>query len=257
MIINNRNKMNIKSKQGQALLVTVMLLATAITIVLSLSFRSTTETQVTKLQEENQKALAAAQAGIDAVLKSGTNGSTIAIGNLPNMTDISGNATVSTVTGNTFTTPLLQTDDQYTFYLAKQDWSNPWSGTLAINYGSQSTCDAIVLELTVLAGNPAQITRYKADVGNKLNSSSNEIGNNSSGDANYKCSASVSVPANAKLLLVRTLFSPTKLKFSGSGLPDQGKTVTSTAKSNTGVTKTIQLFQSYPQIPADFFVTSL
>ncbi len=252
--------MNIKSKQGQALLVTVMLLATAITIVLSLSFRSTTETQVTKLQEENQKALAAAQAGIDAVLKSGTNGSTIAIGNLPNMTDISGNATVSTVTGDTFITPLLQTDEAYTFYMADYSngaFSSDWNGSLDIYFQSETNCPA--LELTFIKDDNS-LSRYLMDPCNLVQGASKTPTTNG-GTINginftYKNSSSFAV-ANTRLIIARSLFASTKIGLSGLSLKSQGKTVTSTAKSNTGVTKTIQLFQSYPQIPADFFVTSL
>ena len=58
-----------KSQKGQILLITVMLLATVMTIVLSVSFKSVTDTQVTKLEEESQKALAAAESAIEVALK--------------------------------------------------------------------------------------------------------------------------------------------------------------------------------------------
>ncbi|MFZ1549746.1 MAG: hypothetical protein WAT44_04755, partial [Microgenomates group bacterium] len=41
-----------------------------------------------------------------------------------------------------------------------------------------------------------------------------------------------------------------------STLQASGQTVTSQATTRTGVTKKVQLFQSYPQIPAEFFFTS-
>ena len=61
-------------KRGQILLITVMLLATVMTIVLSVSFKSVTETQITKLEEESQKALAAAEAAIEVALKNNSTG---------------------------------------------------------------------------------------------------------------------------------------------------------------------------------------
>ena len=53
-----------KSKRGQILLITVMVLATIMTVVLSVSFQSVTETQTTKLEEDSQNALAASGAAI-------------------------------------------------------------------------------------------------------------------------------------------------------------------------------------------------
>lgn len=72
---------------------------------------------------------------------------------------------------------------------------------------------------------------------------------------------------NYELLLVRVIFGPgatsafsTNILFQAvnpsTNLPVQGQTVTSDAKTTTNVAKKIELFQSYPQIPADLFVTS-
>lgn len=87
---------------------------------------------------------------------------------------------------------------------------------------------------------------------------------------------------NARIMIIKSYLSSTKIglttrKFqpSDSGLPaftPQGKTITSTARSSgfgptptpggpevqtdTGVIRTATIFQSYPQIPAEMFVTS-
>jgi hypothetical protein len=47
---------NSNMKKGQVLLIVVMLLATALTVALTSTYQSVTETQLTKLEEENQKA---------------------------------------------------------------------------------------------------------------------------------------------------------------------------------------------------------
>jgi hypothetical protein len=53
------------------------------------------------------------------------------------------------------------------------------------------------------------------------------------------------------------MYNSSKLFFSAPGnFPIQGKTVSSTATTTTGVSKKVTLFQSYPQIPAEFFTTS-
>jgi len=111
------------NNKGQVLLITVMLLATVMTIVLSVSFKSSTDTQVTKLEEESQKALTAAESAIEVALKE--NGSvTIGSGSLTSITGFQGSATVESATAKTFTTPIIQKDGSYTFYLGDYDVSS-------------------------------------------------------------------------------------------------------------------------------------
>ena len=67
------------------------------------------------------------------------------------------------------------------------------------------------------------------------------------------------IGADGQFLLVRVLYAPTKLLFSRSiDLPVQGRTISSSVTSSTsvGVSKKVVLFQSYPQIPGEFFSTS-
>lgn len=93
---------------------------------------------------------------------------------------------------------------------------------------------------------------------------------------------------NAKVILVQTYFKASTLAFAVEGFddptpeyqfPPQGRTVTATARakvvaptitvaglsatptpftapSETGLTRTAQVFQSYPQIPTEFWITS-
>ena len=93
---------------------------------------------------------------------------------------------------------------------------------------------------------------------------------------------------NMKMMFVQTFFRGTKIAFAVEGyeaaldtdpisaptnrFPSQGRLVTATARANisanvtaesgptptpiTGLTRTAQIFQSYPQIPAEFWVTS-
>ena len=88
-----------RNNSGQILLITVMLLATVMTIVLSVSFKSATDTQITKLEEESQKALVAAESAIEVALK---NNSTAILGpegsaDLSSITGFSGTATIESL----------------------------------------------------------------------------------------------------------------------------------------------------------------
>ena len=62
--------------------------------------------------------------------------------------------------------------------------------------------------------------------------------------------------ANMKLVIVRVLNTATRLGFTGNGMKAQEELSRLEAKTQTSATKKIELFQSYPQIPSDFFVTS-
>lgn len=262
-----------KSQRGQVLLVLVMLLATTITIVLTTSFSSTTNTKTAKLEEESQRALAAAEAGIDQAL---LQGSTVNLSQITGVPGFQGSAEVSEVSATTFVSPMLQKDEEYTFYLSAYNpqtnaFSSPYSGPLTIYYATGTApCSAFALEITLIydTGPNYKVKRFIADAGNLLGGSAiDDIGQSISGQiggVNFNCQTTPIVIAppfifpGAKLLIAKALFQPTRLGISGGGvaLPAQGKTVVSEARSaNSGVTKKVQLFQSYPQIPSDFFVT--
>jgi hypothetical protein len=268
MIGNNYNS---NMKKGQVLLIVVMLLATALTLALTASYQSITETQLTKLEEENQKALAAAEAGIEKALQSKQQGTFISLG-LSNLSgvDTSGSLVeISDQGSNTFVTPLLQKDEQYTFYLANYNSQNK-------TLGSNSTAQAINLCFGSSSFNPAlEITLIKSDTvkryavnpqgatiiqnGTSSSSATNCPPNDSPFTNQYSIPSS-DIGTNSQLLIVRIIHTQngaTKIGFQGStDFPLQGSTIISTAKTQAGVQKKVQLFQSYPQIPSDFFVTS-
>ena len=263
--------MFMKNQRGQILLIMVLLLATATTVVLSLSFKSTTETQITKLEEESKKALAAAEAGIEAALKQGAIAN---IGSLPGMSDFTGSARIETTSTNYFITPLLQKDEQYTFYLSSPGPNAPRQtdfNNLISQYNNTalticSTSNSVALELTLIkATSPPTTRRFSINPPTTTiiqnANSANQLGTCPSGENfSYKHQLSATdIGTNNLLLIVRIINGTGKVGFTAPptiNLPLQGKTIFSEAKSKTGVTKKVLLFQSYPQIPADFFVTS-
>ncbi len=250
-----------KNRKGQILLITVMLLATVMTIVLSISFRSVTETQVTKLEEESQKALAAAESAIDVALKENQN-VTIGAGSLSSISGFEGAATVESLTSKTFTTPSIAKDSSYTFYLGDYNLTTKTIGAstnqdITLCFESGSTNPAIEITLVKLSG----VKKYVIDPSSRITNAST---GSSICTPNSSYSVSYTVPgpdigADGQLLLVRVLYSSTRLFFSrATDFPIQGRTISSQATSNTstGVSKKVVLFQSYPQIPGEFFTTS-
>ncbi len=253
-------------KKGQILLITVMILATVLKVVLSVSFKSITETQVTKLEEENEKTLAAAEAAIEAALNSQTGTATLGAGSLSGFSNFTGSADVVSVSSNKFTSPILAKDTSYTFYLSEYDpEDNSFSGgslgeDIEVCFKSATTNPAIEITLVKTGG----IFKYpvdpnKGDSG-RMSSTVNSASSICSGNSSYNYSFIVpgaQIGLSARFLVVRVLYQGTRLHFSRtSTLPQQGKTVSSSAVSSAGVSKKITLFQTYPQIPAEFFNTS-
>ncbi len=255
------NKMH--SRKGQVLLIAVMLLATVITVVMTITFNSTTETRVAKLEEDSQKALAAAQAGIEAALQQGTSVPIASLGQF-NEQGITGNAQVSTIALPYFISPLLQKDEQYTFYLANFPNLSPgWNGALNISFVSESgQCPSLEVMVITRAG---LVQRYA------YNTCAPQW------IANVDPNATIQTPiileattfqwrtrdpisiTDGLILFVKVIGGRTKLGIQNvlpDNLPSQGKTVESEARTASGVVKKIQLFQSFPQIPSTFTTTS-
>ena len=258
-------------KNGQVLLIIIMVLATVLTIVLSISFKSSTDTQITRLEQESKRTLAAAEAAIDVALQK-QSGTTISLDKITGVPGFSGQATVSSdYSKSEFVTPLLQKDEQYTFYVSLYPgFTSPYNGTITIYYDSaHANCsNSLALEITAIYDDPAtpevDISRYIADTGDLLGTNTRDIGNQNAGTidgVSFGCSTSpidISTFQNAKVLFVRSLKGASRIGFRGSVTPlkPQGKYVVSQAQSTSGTSKTVQLSQSYPLIPAEFFVTS-
>lgn len=250
-------------ERGQVLLITIMLLAAAVTVVMTIAFNSTTETQITKLEEDSQKAMAAAEAALEAAIqqKSGT----VALSSLPAFagTNITGQANVVETGGNEFVTPLLQRDEQYTFYLSDYTTlSSYWTGDLGIFLQSENLINCPALELTFISSTNVVTKEMVDPCGPEVISGgegkiTTAAGADVDGTTFVYRTAIGSLPiANMKLLIARVLNTSTRIGFTGVDMKAQGRVITSEAKTQTSATKKIELFQSYPQIPSDFFVTS-
>lgn len=261
-------------KTGQALLIITMLIATILTIFLSISFKSTIETQLTKLEEERQKALAAAQAGLEAALKRGVNvsiDSTLS----PDFSGFSGSAEIQTEQINEFISPEIYKDEQYTFYLVNYDSANKTlngnSTQQAINICfNQTSSNRSALEISLIksdysikkyAYNPNGITIINNAPSSNSPPPANSCPNGETFYDQIVINAS-DIGINSLLLIIRLINNSSnnvssKIGFkANANFPLQGKIIISTAKSPAGAVKKIKLFQSYPQIPSEFFVTT-
>jgi len=255
---------SINNQRGQILLVIVLLSAVLITVGLSIAQLTSQEAKISKLEEESKKALAAAEAGLDNALKGNFN--TFTLGSGGSQTSV--NVSTSSVAKDYFITPLLRKDQQYTFYLSDPpNLNNNWNHELTFYFNSDPAAgcgnnDGAALELTLIYSNTNSIKRWLLEPCSRFSGAQIITATAYGADFNnvgfaYTASLDLSSISQPRILIIRTLFAQTKIGFKGSqNLPAQGRTITSTANTESGVSNRIQLFQSYPQIPADFFVTT-
>ncbi len=246
-----------RRKQGQVLLLVVLLSATLFAIAGAVFFESIVQTQVTKIQEESIRALKAAEGLAEQALKTG---STVTLtGQDISLPGAEGQAQVSNATTNVFTTPLIQKDEQYTFYLADYNpetssfEGDPQQPSFKIEPSETNFCDTnpFAVELTYVN---VDTNDFERTVGG--------CNNYTSIQKDFDFGNIVSPTNSYHLLIIRVLADNTdfpgvrlKLTKQDGNWPVQGTTVVSTVQTASGVKKTVRVFQSYPQLPASFFVT--
>ncbi len=265
------NKQGLRSndlkQKGQALLMVVLVMVVALTVGLSVASKSITNVRTSTEEANSQKALAAAEAGIEQSIKSNAS---IASGSLTNSTTYSTN--VSQVLGTSFLVnggnPVLQdngTDLWLSDYSTNPSniYLNPWSGNLTIKWGfSSNGCSNSALEVVIISGtkqNP-RTTRYNYDpcLGrsgiNHFTYASLSRSTTAGKDFFYQATINVSSGLLGKII---PIYLNTPLAIVGSSaLPSQGSTITSTGISGTTQRK-VNVFQGFPEIPSEYFPYNL
>lgn len=255
------------TRSGQTLLILILLTTVLVTIGLSVAQNTTQEANLTKVEEDAKKAFSAAEAALEAALqRNSTNVSDLNFDGISSL-----NAQLVTDTTGNFTTSRIQKDEQYMFYLsgydetAQQVSGSPYNGDIqfSISDPNASTyCSSdqtkFALELTFVDSSvtPVVIKKSLLDDCSIVEGTEHKW--------NFDTTYNLATETMPSTLLIMRLVSESA-DFSGAKItvsrpsgtwPLQGRTLISTAKTTTGVEKKIKLFQSYPQIPADLFITS-
>lgn len=266
-------KMSLNNQKGQVLLIVVLIMVVALTVGLSVVSRTITSLRTSTEQVNSQKALSAAEAGVEQQLLN-TN---VSIGN-KTIGTTSYNTTIASVSG---TSPfllnggnLVQKDDGAYIWITPFSsnpanlWQNPWNGTLTIYWGSTSdicsqnpaTNTAAALEVTVIYNSRANplVSRYALDScsrGNGFSVVSPSLAPEAGRNFDYQYSIPIT---NGLLVRVTVLYASTYLAAYGGGnaLPSQGSVVSSLGTSDNSQRK-ISVFQGYPEIPSELFPYSV
>lgn len=255
-----------RSDSGQALLIVVLVMVIGLTVGLSIASKSITSLRSSTDEANSQKALAAAEAGVEQAIKSNAS---IASSFTNNTTY---DTTVTPVLGTSFLlnagNPILA-DDGISLWLSDYSlnpadiYKNPWSGNLTVSWGySSDGCSNAALEVAIISGTKASpvLTRYAFDPCQVRSSVNRFTYLASSGTAIsgikffYKTTISIS---SGLLVKVIPLYSNTSTGVLGStALPSQGSIITSTGVSG-GTQRKVNVFQGYPEIPSEYFPYNL
>lgn len=276
-----------KNQKGQALLIIVLIMVVGLTITLAVVSRSIVNLKTSVEQTDSQKALAAAEAGVEQTIKNnaniGSDSSYISIGNgasyKTNITQVAGSTSFLVNGGNI----LAKNEGAYIWlsdYNNTGSWIPGWNGTLTIYFGDPGVLDINnpALEVILISGDSianAEIKRYafdpngtRADSNNfskfgvpTVEDSTADFENGTYTIQNRRFSYRIVLRGTVNGLLVRAnpIYASTYLAAQGSSppaLPRQGQTVTAEAKSGS-VRRKVTVFQGYPELPAELFPYSI
>lgn len=276
--------MSQKSESGQSLLVIVLLISVVFTLIATASYRLTTETQTTRLQEESLKTLAGADSGIERGIRlanTTADTTTTFLGlnlTLPGIDAMKSTLTITSDTASNFVSPVITRDEQFTYYLYQypDDVADIITQDINILF-FPTTCSGLpsnhpAVEITLIYGTTgSNIQHWLADpcavIGGVATTKLPVTAINTTLQGTtfrYQVTidlATTYTTQSPKLLIVRPVGGTSTLSYRfGFRVPSgklfsQGQTIRSEAVSINGISKIVTLFKSYPQIPADFFVT--
>ncbi len=258
--------------RGQVILIILLVTTIGLTIGLSLVSRTINDVKISSQIAESQKAFSAAEAGIEAALKGAATG-----GNL-SLTGATADYNVSDYGGGNvaFSIPNIAAGDSKTVWFINHndDGSIPanpskvyTSDTIDICWGNSA--DSTALELTLFyldAGITPTIAKAVYDPTGTISSptpgGSDLCGHGSLSQAVNDLSIQsvfganlASSSDNAIFLRVTPLFQASDVIVQGGSMPKQGKQISSTGQTGTGVARKINVLQGYSSLPPVFDYT--
>ncbi len=279
----------LKSQGGQALLIVVLIMVVALTVGLSIATRSVVNVKNTTNQANSQKALAAAEAGVEQALKNDTAPGAPAIVGTFNTTGTTNATSYSTTVSTQNTTQnflinggdLVSKDDAIDVWVTTYSsdpataFSTSWSGSeFDIFWGNDKNnpCNNAALEVAIIYGTKAapslkRVTIDPCSARRAVNhfgtaTSTSQATTNIGGQTlQYRAtltSGSGVLPPNVLLIRINPIYMGTAIGVFGTPtLPAQGRIITSQGTANNSTTRKITVYEGYPEVPAEFFPYNL
>lgn len=258
---------NIKNSQsGQILLVVVLAAVVSLTVGLSAVSRSITNTRVTTEEANSNKALSAAESGVEELLK---NGATPITKNFSNNSGFiaktvppPSNSTAFLNNGDS----ILEDDGADIWLSTYPDYGSPKSGSLTVYYTDSDNCTgenpstAIEVILITNSKNNPWILRSAYDACPRRNATGFDDPPGAPGTTlisgqnfTYQHSFTVNV-TNGLIARVVPIYNNSKIaiRTTNFNLPSQGSNIESVGTSGDTIRK-ITVFKPWPKIPSELF----
>ena len=272
--------MEVNKENGQALMVVVLVMVVALTVGLSLTSRSIVNIRTSTEEADSQKALAAAEAGIEQALQ------VYITTSLPLTTFSENKTTYSTeikeVVGDSILVNggnLVAQDDGIDIWLVphnadgRPNYSTSWGGNndkLDIYWGDPALnddCGNAAIEVAVISGTQAApvLKRYAYDPCNSrqgANKFSNVPGGGpySFQGKGFKYNVQINIK-DGLIARVVPIYTSTAIAVKGSiPLPTQGFKIDSTGTSGAQdreVKRSLTFFRTYDELPTPYFMYGL
>lgn len=259
------------NQKGQILLIVVLAAVVSLTVGLAAVSRTITNTKVSTDEANSQKALSAAEAGVEKLITSSdvSLGSSGTLSNNANFdakaTSVEGSSPIELNGGRT-----VSQDDGADVWLSRySDYANQWpssgTGTLTVYWTDNDNADCTknaAIEVILISGtdkNNPQMDRYAYDAcGARQTSNIFSIPGNGitiNGKV-YKNSFTINSITNGFIARVIPLYADANIAVKGDNLPSQGEIIESVGKSRN-TTRVVRVFRGYPKLPIEFFPYNL
>lgn len=256
----------LKNQRGQILLVVLLVMVIAMTVGLSVASRNIVSIRTSREERDSQRALAAAEAGVEQSLKSGSG---IPITSFSGDPGASFTTNVSQVSGTQFLVHggnEIPKDEGADIWLVPHDANNDpilttlWDGSLRIYWGNSSgACNNGAMEATIVRrqGASFRTTRSVYDpcaARRNINSfSAAESGNFSVGGEIFPFRTPEISISSGFLVRVVPIYVNTNIGSTTSvAVPSQGVVVDATGKSSD-TSRKIKVFKGFPSLPSAYF----
>jgi hypothetical protein len=237
----------LKDQRGQIFLVVLLVMVIAMTVGLSVASRNIVTLRTSREERDSQRALAAAEAGIEKSLKSS---SSIAVTAFSQDPGTSYSTSVSQVLGTQFLVHGgndIPKDEGADIWLVPHDANNDllfstlWSGSIRIYWGDSSgACNNGAMEVIVVSGSViSPVTTRSAYDPCAARRSNNKF-----------TAASIT---SGFLVRVVPIYVSTDIGSTTSiAVPSQGIVVDATGQTS-GTSRKISVFRGFPSLPAQLF----
>lgn len=278
--MNSAYKVVAAKKQGQILVLVLLIIVVALAVGLSVAARNITNLRTSAQTEQSQRAFTAAEGGVEDVLSkiskvasdlvsgSGVNSGCAILADqaectVPVTDDISADVVVkssstyeSTIElGNVGQIDLTGASGNVQIEWAKcGDPIDELSATLGVTQYFKEPGGLYSQSRKMFQGDPTRLTEFAVDPPGWDNS----VGPVACGPGtDFRNSATVALDApvgsESVMLRIRPFWVKTTVKVTGQNLPTQIYNITSTARTETGITRRIQVSRTaLPQLPAVF-----